>query len=128
MRHSKEQLQDMLTVKEMDSSTLEILIKAKSNGEINFHLIDIREVFEFNMNSIDKTDLLLPTSMIQKHLNKLEAIKDEPIILYCRTGNRTSQMMNALENMGFTKVVHLSRGIISFDGEKSNGAKIPNEL
>jgi len=128
LQYTNEELQEMLTHKQMSSDALQALLEARKKGEIKFTLIDIREVFEYTGSSITGTDLLLPTSMIQKHLDKLEALKEEPVILYCRTGNRTEQVMTALERMGHDKVVHLSRGIISFTGDTIQGAEIPNKL
>jgi len=126
--YTNEELQGMLENKQISSDALQQLLKAREEGIVKFTLIDIREVYEFESASIDGTDLLLPTSMIQSHLDKLEALKDEPVILYCRTGNRTNQVMTALERMGHEKVGHLSRGIISYDGKTSHKAQIPNEL
>ncbi len=128
MQYNNEELQGMLESKQMSSDALESLLKAREEGIVNFTLVDIREVYEFESASIDGTDLLLPTSVIQGHLDKLEALKDEPIILYCRTGNRTGQVMAALERMGYEKIVHLSRGILSFSGATSHKAEIPNTL
>jgi rhodanese-related sulfurtransferase len=128
LQYTNEELQQMLSNKQMSSDALQVLLKAREAGEIKFSLIDIREVFEYTSSSIDGTDMLLPTSVIQNHLDKLEAKKEEPVILYCRTGNRTGQVMMALERMGFDKIVHLSRGIISYDGPTSHNAALPNEL
>jgi len=126
--YSKEELENILTKKDISSQELEALLKAREEGKIEFKLVDIREVFEYDQASIDGTDLLVPTSSIQQHFDKLEKIKDENIVLYCRTGNRTGQIMYALDNMGFPKVSHLYSGIISYSGKISHGAKLPNEL
>ncbi len=128
MGYSKEELEEILLKKEKSSAELEALLEARERGEIDFNLVDIREVFEYNQASIDGTDLLIPTSSIQQHFDKLEAIRDEPIVLYCRTGNRTGQIMYALDNMGFPKVSHLSQGIVTYHGKTSHGAKLPNEV
>jgi len=128
MDYTKEELSEMLKKQQMSSAALETLLKARENKEISFTLIDIREVFEFTSSSIEGTDLLLPTSMIQKHVGKFEEMKDEPIVLYCRTGNRTGQVMHALHNMGLQNVVHLCDGIVAYRGKTNLGAKIPNEL
>ena len=37
---------------------------------------------------------------------------DTPIALICRTGNRTSQVMPALQNWGFTRVYHVPEGML----------------
>ncbi len=128
MGYTKEELEQMLQTKEMSGEQLEALLKAREEGLIEFKLVDIREVFEYDAASIDGTDLLIPTSMIQQHLPKLEAIKDENIVLYCRTGNRTAQVMYALDNMGYPKVVHLAHGIMGYRGKISQNAPLPNEL
>ncbi len=128
MGDNKEELESILSNKNISSSELITLLEARKEGKIKFHLVDIREVYEYASSSIDGTDLLLPTSSIQQHLPKLEAIKDEPIVLYCRTGNRTGQIMYALDNMGFSKVSHLAQGIIAYSGATSHDAKLPNEL
>ena len=48
--------------------------------------------------------------------------KDAPIFIYCRTGNRTSMLGNALiDQAGFTNVTHLDEGIV---GWKKNGFAI----
>jgi len=128
LKYTNRELEEMLAQKQMSSDALQALLEAREAGEVKFTLIDIREVFEYTSQSITGTDLLLPTSMIQKHLDKLEAIKEEPVILYCRSGNRTGQVMAALERMGHDKVVHLSRGIIAYSGATVHAAEIPNEL
>lgn len=48
--------------------------------------------------------------------------KDTPIVLYCRSGNRSKRLGDALVNQGnYTNVSHLSKGIIGWqkDGENT---------
>ncbi len=43
---------------------------------------------------------------------------DMPVMLYCRSGNRTNSLGNALiEQLGFTDVTHLSGGITGWLAE-----------
>jgi len=128
LEYAKEDLNKIVTSQHMSSSELETLLKARAEKQIDFKLIDIRELFEFTDRSIVGADLLYPTSMIQKFVPDLEALKDVPVILYCRTGSRTGQIMHALRNMGMENVVHLSDGILAYRGETIKGADIPNEL
>ena len=128
MAHTNEELQEMLKNKQMSSHELETLLEARESGDVKFTLVDIREVYEFESSSIDGTDLLIPTSVIQGHLDKFETRKEEVVILYCRTGNRTGQVMGALERMGHEKVVHLSHGIVAYAGSTSHKVEIPNQL
>jgi len=55
----------------------------------------------------------------QRFFNLIQS-PDTPIMLYCRTGNRTSSLGNALiDQLGFSKVSHLTDGIVGWtkDGE-----------
>jgi rhodanese-related sulfurtransferase len=128
MKYTKEELTQMLEKKQMSSAILEELLQAREEGAIDFKLIDIREVFEYTNSSIIGTDLLYPTSMVNKFVASFEAMKEEPVVLYCRTGSRTGQIMRALENMGLNNIVHLADGITAYRGETTPRAKIPNEL
>jgi len=110
---------------ELSDTELKELLICKENGEVDFKLIDIREMFEYSDLSIKGTDILFPTSTMHMHMNELEKIKDSFIILYCRTGSRTGQMLNILKRMGFRKIAHLSDGIVQFSGEKLKNAPLP---
>ncbi|WP_024954624.1 rhodanese-like domain-containing protein [Sulfurospirillum arcachonense] len=104
---------------------LKSLLTCRANGEFDFILIDIREMFEYSDASIKGCDMLLPTSSIHMNMDKLDNIKDKFIVLYCRTGNRTDQMLFILRRMGFKKISHLTEGIVQYSGEKLKNAPIP---
>jgi rhodanese-related sulfurtransferase len=55
------------------------------------------------------------------YVDSLSAYKDEPILLYCRTGNRSGQAAAELEKAGFTKVQVLEG---SFPGWEAAGHKV----
>lgn len=112
---------------ELTDSQLKELLTCRDNGEVKFQLIDIREMFEYSDLSIKGTDILFPTSIMHNHMDDIEKIKDSFIILYCRTGSRTGQMLNILKRMGFDKIAHLSDGIVQFSGEKLRNAPLPNQ-
>ncbi|MCC5863876.1 MAG: rhodanese-like domain-containing protein [Wenzhouxiangella sp.] len=50
---------------------------------------------------------------------------DAPVVLICRTGNRTSQVRQALESMGFTNVSHIPEGMI---GSRAGPGWIASDL
>ncbi len=128
MEYTKEELEKMLQNEQMSSGELETLLKARDEGKIDFVLMDVREVFEFTDRSIKGADILLPTSMMNNKLHVFEELRDKPVVLYCRTGSRTGQVMYALRNMGYTNIVHLSPGIMGYFGETVHNADIPNPL
>ncbi len=125
MEYNKEELEKMLQNQEMTSEQLQTLLKAREEGKIDFVLMDIREVFEFTDRSIKGADMLLPTSQMNAKLHVFEELKEKPVVLYCRTGSRTGQVMYALRNMGFNNIVHLSPGIMGYFGETEHNAPIP---
>ncbi len=107
---------------------LQKLIKNREDGKFDFKLIDIREIYEYSDKSIDGTDLLYPTSQLHKYIDELNGYREENIILYCRTGNRTAQVLGILKRMGFEKIAHLTRGIVSYSGKTSKNAKLPKNI
>jgi len=111
---------------ELSDEQLKELIACRKQNKVKFKLIDIREIFEYSDLSIKNTDILFPTSIMHMNMEKLENIKDDFLILYCRTGSRTGQMLSILKRMGFTKIAHLSDGIVQFSGEKLKNAPLPN--
>ncbi|MDX1808117.1 MAG: rhodanese-like domain-containing protein [Sulfurospirillaceae bacterium] len=114
---------------EASSEDLKELLEFRKNNEFDFLLIDIREIFEYTDQSINGTDLLFPTTTLNQHIDELEKLKDKHIVLYCRTGSRTSYVLGVLkQQMGFTKIAHLSDGIYSYRGDTSRNARIPNKL
>jgi len=128
MEYSKEELETMLKNPQLGSQELETLLKAREEGKIDFVLMDVREVFEFTDRSIKGADMLVPTSMMNNKLHIFEELKEKPVVLYCRTGSRTGQVMYALRNMGYENIVHLSPGIMGYFGETESNAEIPNPL
>jgi len=116
----------MLKNEQMSSIQLQSLLKARNEEKIDFVLMDIREVYEFNELSIKGADMLIPTSVINRKINVFEKLKEKPVVLYCRTGSRTGQVMYALKRMGYENVVHLSSGIMGYTGETVQNAPLPS--
>jgi rhodanese-related sulfurtransferase len=77
------------------------------------HLVDVREPYEnadFNIGGI-----LMPLGMIQAmQTDEIDDLKDEEVILYCRSGNRSGQAAMFLETMGFTNTKNLSGGMVAW--------------
>jgi rhodanese-related sulfurtransferase len=71
----------------------------------NAIVIDVRTKEEFQMAHY-KDALNIPYDEIEKHVKKLEAYKDKPIILYCRSGRRASIAKQTLEKYGFKNVLN----------------------
>jgi len=78
-------------------------------GEV-LHLVDVREPderAEFNIGGI-----FLPLGNIQMmQTEDIEDLKNEEVICYCRSGNRSMQACLMLETFGFTNVRNMEGGM-----------------
>lgn len=89
--------------------TAEELKKRLDAGE-ELNLVDVREPDEraaFNIGGI-----FLPLGNIQTmQTEEIEELKNEEVIFYCRSGNRSGQACLMLEGMGFKNVINLVGGM-----------------
>src|ERR1700722_13601469 len=83
-----------------------------SKGE-KLNLVDVREISEhdeFNIGGI-----LMPLGKFQAmELDQLETLKDQELICYCRSGNRSGQACQILDMIGFTNTKNLEGGMLAW--------------
>ncbi len=86
-------------------------IKARLDAGEKLHLVDVREPnenAEFNIGGA-----LVPLGKIlSMQVDDLEEIKNEELICYCRSGQRSMQACMMLESFGFTNVKNLAGGML----------------
>jgi rhodanese-related sulfurtransferase len=96
----------------MENITVEEVKKRMDAGE-KLNLVDVREPFEnaeFNIGGV-----LLPLGDIQAMaVDEIENLKEEEVICYCRSGNRSGQACMILEMMGFTNTKNLTGGMLAW--------------
>ncbi len=96
----------------MNTITVEELKSRIDNGE-KLHFIDVREPEEFNEANLGAT--LIPLGQIAAmQLGELEDLKDEEIIIHCRSGKRSAQACMILEQAGFKNTVNVVGGIMAW--------------
>ena len=66
-------------------------------------LVDIRTPAEFSAGSV-KGAVNIPLDKVQSHLSKFKNKKS--IVVFCRSGNRSSQAKSILEQNGFQNVIN----------------------
>ena len=97
----------------MQIITAEELKKRLDAGE-KLNLVDVREPHEnadFNIGG-----KLYPLGQIQTmQVDELEALKEEEVIVYCRSGNRSGQACLILDTLGFKNTKNLTGGMLGWE-------------
>lgn len=96
----------------MKAITVEQLKERLDSGE-KINLVDVREPSERAEYNIGGTHLPLGkiTSM---QADDLDALKNEEVVVYCRSGNRSGQACLFLEQQGFTNTVNVTGGMLAW--------------
>ncbi len=106
----------------IDSHELESLLEARKRGECDFLLVDVREPYEYEEMHIVGVDLLRPTSRFREWAQELvDRSKELPLVLTCRTANRTGQVQQLIKRMGGERVIDHRSGITTWDGAVEGG-------
>jgi adenylyltransferase/sulfurtransferase len=97
----------------MKEKTIKELKQLMDSGA-DFQLIDVREPHEYEVSNLKGE--LIPMGEIADNIDKIS--KDKPVIIHCRSGSRSAQVCNFLEqNYGFTNVYNLKGGIRAWAAE-----------
>ena len=96
----------------MENISVQELRSRLQSGE-KLNLVDVREPDEhadFNIGGI-----LLPLGKIHGlQFEEIEALKENEVIFYCRSGNRSLQACMFLEMTGFKNVKNLAGGMVEW--------------
>jgi len=110
----------LLTKSSVSSRELETLLKERDEGNVDFLLVDVREMPEYDSGYISGVDTLKPTSTFQSWAQAfLDEYKDKTVIFTCRSGNRSGQVQNVFKQHGMERVINHAGGIISYAGKIS---------
>lgn len=71
------------------------------------YTLDVRTTEEWNQGHIPGAELI-PLDELAQRAGELPA--DEPILIYCRSGNRSMQALNMLADAGFTNLSSMNGG------------------
>lgn len=96
----------------MQNITVEEL-KARMDAGEKINLIDCRESHEYAEFNIGGQ--LIPLGRFQTfQLDELEDMKEEEVIIHCRSGVRSGQACMLLETMGFKNTKNVTGGILAW--------------
>jgi len=93
-----------------DISVINLRKRLDAGEKIN--LIDVRETFEFEEFNLNGT--LIPLGELPSRIDEIEHLKNEEIIVHCRSGKRSQTAQQFLLQMGFQNVRNLLGGVLDW--------------
>lgn len=73
-------------------------------------ILDVRTPGEYEAGHIENS-ILIPVQILRGNLDRIEEYKNEPIFIYCRSGNRSTVASQILIENGFNNIYNLRYGI-----------------
>ena len=96
-------------MKTMTTQQVRELVESKQT----INLIDVRETNEVAAGKIPGA-INIPLGLLEFRMNELD--KSKEYIMVCRSGGRSGQATNFLENQGY-KVTNMDGGMLDWNGE-----------
>jgi sulfur-carrier protein adenylyltransferase/sulfurtransferase len=83
-------------------------LKTRLDDGEDIMVIDVREDWELEMSKLEGV-VHIPMSDIPDSVSQLP--KDKPVVIICRTGSRSTNVVKWLETQGFSNMLNLDGGI-----------------
>ncbi len=92
---------------------LEVMLKEREEGTRDFELIDVREPNEFEINRIPGAKLIPKGEFLNGNaLGDLPS--DKPIVLHCKSGVRSAEVLAIVKGAGYGDAVHVGGGVVAW--------------
>ncbi|MBX3075034.1 sulfurtransferase [Candidatus Obscuribacterales bacterium] len=73
-------------------------------------LLDIRKPYELSIASLENV-MHIPEEEIADRLDELRNLGDRDVVVYCRTGRRSTELVAFLEQQGLKRIFNLTGGL-----------------
>ena len=108
------------------NNDLEIDEFVKKIASEKYLLIDVRTAEEFAAGHIQGAiNIDYYSADFSNQIGKIG--QEKPVLLYCRSGNRSAKSMQMMYEMGFVEVKHLDGGIKAWKAENRKIIQLKNE-
>jgi len=92
---------------------LKEMLDARENGERDFILIDVREPGEYEIVNIPGAVLIPKGEFLMG--DALEHLpQDKQVVLHCRSGVRSAEVLAVVKNAGFKDAIHVGGGVLAW--------------
>ena len=92
---------------------LEEMLTERETGDRDFLLIDVREPAEYEIVSIPGARLI-PKNEFVTGTALADMPQDRPIVVHCKTGIRSAEVLAVLKGAGFADSVHVGGGVVAW--------------
>ncbi|MFT4605666.1 MAG: rhodanese-related sulfurtransferase [Rhodothermales bacterium] len=96
-------------------SVSDLAERQKDEAGPEFLVLDVRRAQERDFASLG--GIHIEMSEIPGRIGELEGFVDQDIVVYCRSGQRSSQVVYFLRSHGFSGAVNLKGGILAWSRE-----------
>ncbi len=97
-----------INVKQLDE-----MLKARERGEKDFVLIDVREPGEYEIVNIPGA-VLIPKNEFLLGDALASLPQDKQIVLHCKSGGRSAEVLAAVKGAGFKDAIHVGGGVLAW--------------
>lgn len=94
--------------------TMDDIVEIMEENE-GYIILDVRTIEEYNEGHIPNA-ICIPNETIDENVVNILPDKNQLILIYCRSGNRSKQATDKLENLGYTNLIEFG-GIMDWKGE-----------
>lgn len=100
-----------INVKQLDE-----MLKARERGEKDFILIDVREPGEYEIVKIPGS-VLIPKNEFLMGDALANLPQDKQIVLHCKAGGRSAEVLAAVKGAGFKDAIHVGGGVLAWQSQ-----------
>ncbi len=100
----------MANIKSID--VLELQSKLESSTE-NFFLLDVRSKEEYQSGHI-KNSINIPHEELIEDINLISQYKNDPLIVYCRSGMRAQLVIDKLLENDFKNIIYMNGDMLAW--------------
>ncbi|RJK98070.1 adenylyltransferase/sulfurtransferase MoeZ [Vallicoccus soli] len=92
---------------------LEGMLREREAGERDFVLVDVREQNEYEINRIPGS-VLIPKGDFLNGTALGQLPQDKPVVLHCKSGQRSAEVLAIVKGAGFSDAVHVGGGVVAW--------------
>ncbi len=92
---------------------LKEMLDERERGDVDFLLVDVREPNEYDIVSIPGS-VLIPKGEFLNGTALAKLPHDKPVVLHCKVGGRSAEVLAVVKGAGFSDAVHVGGGVIAW--------------